>query len=146
MNRMLTLLATMRTCRPDMPRHFSWLPRLYLPGLRRGGGHDGCMTQDLPPRATDIFRHLSDLRSGTYEGARPWPERVEVVRRAVSLLDPVVRRVLEQANAVFVRGSGTIHYGPGTIAMAEPAHTGNCPGPSSGTLPPAKAGALSRYR
>jgi hypothetical protein len=57
-----------------------------------------------------------------------------------------VRRVLEQANAVFVRGSGTIHYGPGTIAMAEPAHTGNCPGPSSGTLPPAKAGALSRYR
>jgi hypothetical protein len=34
------------------------------------------MTQDLPPRAADIFRHLSDLRSGTYEGARQWPERV----------------------------------------------------------------------
>ena len=28
------------------------------------------MSQDLPPRAADISRHLSDLRSGTYEGAR----------------------------------------------------------------------------
>ena len=67
------------------------------------------MTEDLPPRATDIFRHLADLRSRTYEGARQWPERVQVFRRAVSLLDPVVRRILEQANAAFLRGSGTIH-------------------------------------
>jgi hypothetical protein len=50
------------------------------------------MTPDLPPRATDIFRHLADLHSATYEGARQWPDRVEVFRRAVSLLDPVVRR------------------------------------------------------
>jgi hypothetical protein len=71
------------------------------------------MTQDLPPRATDIFRHLADLRSGTYEGASQWPERVEVFRRAVSLLDPVVRRVLEQANTVFLRGGGTIHHRAG---------------------------------
>jgi hypothetical protein len=70
------------------------------------------MTQDLPPRAADIFRHLADLRSGTYEGARQWPERVEVFRRAVSLLDPVVRRVLE-ANAVFLHGTGTIHHRAG---------------------------------
>jgi hypothetical protein len=35
------------------------------------------MTEDLPPRATDIFRHLADLRSRTYEGARQWPERVD---------------------------------------------------------------------
>ena len=71
------------------------------------------MTQDLPPRAADIFRHLSDLRSGTYEGARQWPDRVEVFRRAVSLLDPVVRRILEQANAVFLGGSGTIRHRAG---------------------------------
>src|SRR5216683_3634197 len=88
--------TAMRTCRRGMPQRISRLSRLHLPGLRRGRGHDGCMTQDLPPRATDTFRHLSDLRSGTYEGARQWPERVEVFRRAVSLLDPVVRRVLEQ--------------------------------------------------
>jgi hypothetical protein len=71
------------------------------------------MTQDLPPRATDIFRHLTDLRSGTYEGTRQWPERVEVFRRAVSLLDPVVRRILEQTNAAFLRDSGTIHHRAG---------------------------------
>ena len=35
-----------------------------------GRRHDGQMSQDLPPRAADISRHLSDLRSGTYEGAR----------------------------------------------------------------------------
>ena len=75
-----------------MPQCISWLARLYLPGLRRGRGHDGCMTHDLPPRATDIFRHLADLRSGTYEGARQWPERVEVFRRAVSLLADALSR------------------------------------------------------
>jgi hypothetical protein len=51
------------------------------------------MTQDLPPRTADIFRRLQDLRSGTYEGAREWAQRVAVFRRAVSLLDPVVRRI-----------------------------------------------------
>jgi hypothetical protein len=71
------------------------------------------MTQDLPPRAADIFRHLTDLRSGTYEGARQWPERVRVFRHAVSLLDPVVRRILEQTNVDFLRGSGAIHYRAG---------------------------------
>jgi hypothetical protein len=71
------------------------------------------MTEELPPRVADIFRHLSDLRSGTYEGARQWPERVEVFRRAVSLLDPVVRRILDQTNAAFLRGTGTIHHHAG---------------------------------
>lgn len=98
---------------PSVPPRSVTVIGLRLPGLRRGQGHDGGMTQDLPPRATDIFRHLSDLRFGTYEGARPWPDRVEVFRRAVSLLDPVVRRVLEEANAVFLRGSGTIHHRAG---------------------------------
>jgi len=68
------------------------------------------MTKDLPPRAAGIFRHLSDLRSGSYEGARQWPERVRVFRGAVSLLDPVVRRVLEQASTAFLRGGGTIRH------------------------------------
>ena len=68
------------------------------------------MTGELPPRATDIFRHLSDLRSGTYEGAVAWPDRVRVFREAVSLLDPVVRQVLEEANAAFLRGGGMINH------------------------------------
>ncbi len=71
------------------------------------------MTEDLPPRATGLFRHLSDLRSGTYEGAVPWPDRVRVFRQAVSLLDPMVRRILGQANQAFLRGSGTINHRAG---------------------------------
>ena len=71
------------------------------------------MTEDLPPRPTDIFRHLSDLRSGSYEGAVHWPDRVRVFRQAVSLLDPVVRRILEQANATFLRDSGTVNHRAG---------------------------------
>jgi hypothetical protein len=46
------------------------------------------MTQDLPPRAADIFRHPRDLRLGSYEGAREWAQRAEVFRRAITLLDP----------------------------------------------------------
>lgn len=68
------------------------------------------MAEDLPPRATDIFRHLSDLRSGTYEGAAAWPDRVRVFRQAVGLLDPVVRRLLQQANETFLRGGGTVDH------------------------------------
>ena len=71
------------------------------------------MNQDLPARAADIFRHLTDLRSGTFEGAREWAERVRVFRRAVSLLDPVVRRVLAEANTVFLLGGGAIHHHAG---------------------------------
>jgi hypothetical protein len=68
------------------------------------------MSEDLPPRAIDIFRHLSDLRSGTYEGAVHWPDRVRVFWQAVSLLDPVVRRIREQANTAFLWGGGTINH------------------------------------
>lgn len=71
------------------------------------------MTEDLPPRAVDIFRHLSDLRSGTYEGAAGWPDRVRVFRQAVSLLDPVVRRILEQTDAAFLRARGTVNHRAG---------------------------------
>jgi len=68
------------------------------------------MSAELPPRATDIFRHLSDLRSEAYEGAHAWPDRVQVFRHAVSLLDPVVRRILGQANETFLRNGGSIHH------------------------------------
>ena len=71
------------------------------------------MTPDLPPRAADIFRHLRDLRLGSYEGAREWAQRVEVFRRAITLLDPVVRRILDETNTVFLRGGGTVHLHAG---------------------------------
>jgi len=71
------------------------------------------MADELPPRATDIFRHLSDLRAGAYEGATRWDDRVRVFREAVSLLGPVVRRVLQQANETFLRGAGMVNHRAG---------------------------------
>lgn len=68
------------------------------------------MTEVLPPRTADVFRHLRDLRSGSYEGAREWADRVEVFREAVSLLDPVVRRVFQDADAAFLRGGGAVSH------------------------------------
>ncbi len=68
------------------------------------------MTGELPPRTEDVFRHLEDLRSHSYEGARDWPDRVEVFRRAVSLLDPVVREVLAEADTDFLAGTGMVGY------------------------------------
>jgi hypothetical protein len=71
------------------------------------------MTEALPPRTIDIFRHLSDLRSGTYEGAHEWADKVGVFRQAVSLIDPVVRRILAEANAVFLNDGGTVNHRAG---------------------------------
>ncbi len=68
------------------------------------------MTGELPPRTEDVFRHLEDLRSHSYEGARDWPDRVELFRRAVSLLDPVVREVLAEADTDFLAGTGMVGY------------------------------------
>jgi hypothetical protein len=98
------------------------------------------MTQDLPPRTADIFRHLQDLRSGTYEGAREWDQRVAVFRRAVSLLDPVVRRILDETNTVFLRGGGTVHLHAGDDRDGGAFGTGSCPGRSSETPQRAPAG------
>lgn len=64
------------------------------------------------PRAEDLRRHLQDLRTDTYEGRGPREERIEVFRRAVELADPVVRRALEDANAEFLDGTGTVQHRP----------------------------------
>lgn len=61
-----------------------------------------------PPRTEDVFRHLEDLRTGTYEGADSRDDRVALFRRAVDLLDPVVRAVLEETDETFLAGTGTI--------------------------------------
>lgn len=68
---------------------------------------------ESPPRREDIFRHLEDLRSRSYEGARDWPGRVAVFQRAVALLDPVVREVLTGVSEDFLAGAGVIGYHTG---------------------------------
>lgn len=71
------------------------------------------MTKEAFARSEDIYRHLADLRSRTYEGAREWQDRVAVFRRAVELLDPVVRTVLGEVSQEFLSGTGTVHFRTG---------------------------------
>lgn len=64
---------------------------------------------ELPgPRAEDFRRHLMDLRTDTYEGARRRSEREDVFHRAVHLLSPVVTEVLARFNEAMLAGTGTI--------------------------------------
>jgi hypothetical protein len=62
----------------------------------------------VPPRTEDLFRHLDDLRTNSFEGVGPRAERTELFRRAVDLLGPVVRPVLDEANATLLDGTGEI--------------------------------------
>lgn len=79
------------------------------------------MTTGASPHAEDICRHLEGLRTGTREGARAWTERVAVFRRAVELLDPVIRTVLREVSTEYLCGAGAVHYHGG-----EDRHGGVC--------------------
>ena len=59
-------------------------------------------------REKDLMRHLADLVARRYEGAESWADRVGVFWRAVELLDPVVRGVLAEADAMFLEHTGEI--------------------------------------
>jgi hypothetical protein len=69
-------------------------------------------TDATVPRTEDLFRHLDDLRTNSYEGAGPRAERDEVFRRATALLDPVVTAVLEEVDAALLDGSGEVTNEP----------------------------------
>lgn len=60
-------------------------------------------------RDEDLMRHLADLVARSYEGATLWPDRLAVFHRAVQLLDPVVRGVFAEADAMFLEGSGEVN-------------------------------------
>jgi hypothetical protein len=59
-------------------------------------------------REEDLLRHLTDLATRSYEGAESWPDRLALFHRAVELIDPVVRRVLDEADATFLEATGEI--------------------------------------
>jgi hypothetical protein len=64
------------------------------------------------PRTEDLFRHLDDLRTDSYEGAGPRSQRDDVFRLATELLDPVVTAVLEEVDARLLDGTGEVSYAP----------------------------------
>jgi hypothetical protein len=59
-------------------------------------------------RADDLIRHLRDLRTGTYEGAKSRSAKETIYRRGIELITPIVRAILEEANALFLEGTGEI--------------------------------------
>src|SRR5260370_27193477 len=59
-------------------------------------------------RADDLLRHLQDLRSGTYEGARSRGAKEGVYRQGINLLRPVAVEILEEANTLFLNGTGNV--------------------------------------
>jgi hypothetical protein len=61
-----------------------------------------------------MFRHLEDLRRGSFEGVEPREGRVALFERAVALLDPVVRSVMRETNDTFLLGSGEVSALPVT--------------------------------
>ncbi|MDQ3987627.1 MAG: hypothetical protein M3228_08405 [Actinomycetota bacterium] len=71
-------------------------------------------------RAEDLMRHLADLVAHSYEGAESWPDRLAVFHQAVTLLDPVVRGVLAEADATFLENTGgiarhSVEHGDGSV-------------------------------
>lgn len=71
---------------------------------------DAKATPSSSSRAEDVFRHLDDLRTGTCEGNHDWSDRVAYFQRAVDLLEPLVRRVLDETNSVFLDGTGDLSH------------------------------------
>ena len=61
-----------------------------------------------------MYRHLEDLRRGSFEGAESRESRLALFERAVALLDPVVRSVMQETNHTFLAGSGEISALPVT--------------------------------
>jgi hypothetical protein len=59
-------------------------------------------------RTVDYRRHIEDLRSRSYEGAKSREEREETFYRAFELVAPVAEQVLTELNCWFLRGSGEV--------------------------------------
>jgi len=68
------------------------------------------MSHPIPStvRADDLLRHLQDLRSGTYEGAMSRGAKEVVYRQGINLLRSVAVEILEEANTLFLNGTGNV--------------------------------------
>ncbi len=59
-------------------------------------------------RADDLLRHLQDLRTGTYEGGKSRSAKEDLYRKGIELLAPIAVSILEEANALFLNGTGEV--------------------------------------
>ena len=68
------------------------------------------MSHPIPSivRTEDLLRHLQDLRSSTYEGKMSRGAKEVVYRQDIKLLRPVAVETLEEANTLFLNGTGNV--------------------------------------
>ena len=68
------------------------------------------MSHPIPStvRAHDLLHHLQDLRSGTYEGAMSRGAKEVVYHQGINLLRSVAVEILEEANTLFLNGTGNV--------------------------------------
>jgi hypothetical protein len=68
------------------------------------------MSHPIPStvRSDDLLRHLQDLRSGTYEGTLSRSAKEVVYRQGIKLLRSVAVEILEEANTLFLNGTGNV--------------------------------------
>ena len=68
------------------------------------------MSHPIPSkvRSDDLLRHLQDLRSGTYEGAMSRGAKEAVYRKGINLLKSVAMEILDDANTLFLKGTGNV--------------------------------------
>ena len=64
--------------------------------------------QPTAVRADDLLRHLQDLRTGTYEGTKSRSAKEALYRRGIELLTPIAVGILEEANVLFLNGTGSV--------------------------------------
>lgn len=65
-------------------------------------------TNSTAIRTDDLFRHLQDLRDGTYEGRRERGAKEALYRQGIELLSPIAVAILEEANRLFLNGKGEV--------------------------------------
>jgi hypothetical protein len=79
------------------------------------------MSHPIPSRVhvEDLLRHLKDLRSGTYEGKISRDAKEAVYSQGIKLLRPVAVETLEEANTLFLNGTGNVKMiGPKKMVLA----------------------------
>ncbi len=83
------------------------------------------MSDTTPAYATALQRHFADLRDGNHGGAESRAEKEELFAKAVVLLGPFARQVLDEVNESLLLGTGEVvasglrEGGDGTEAVWE---------------------------
>jgi hypothetical protein len=62
----------------------------------------------IPPYITSLIRHFEDLRDGTHGGSASRKEKEAHFERAVQLLGPIARQVLNEMNTSLLLDSGQL--------------------------------------